>query len=119
MTKHSYKNHEIEVFTRDSGDFIEASAKFKPATAISGLLACGANSRASKQQSRPFYRKQRGLSITAANNYLAILAIRGCSHEIGIKFLANFNPECGGKTRLGGFSSLTPGLSFSYRFAQF
>ena len=30
MATHSYKNHEIEVFTRDNGDFIEASAKFKP-----------------------------------------------------------------------------------------
>jgi hypothetical protein len=30
MSTHSYKNHEIEVFTRDNGDFIEASAKFKP-----------------------------------------------------------------------------------------
>ena len=30
MAIHSYKNHEIEVFTRDNGDFIEASAKFKP-----------------------------------------------------------------------------------------
>jgi hypothetical protein len=30
MAIHSYKNHEIEVHTRDNGDFIEASAKFKP-----------------------------------------------------------------------------------------
>jgi hypothetical protein len=30
MATHSYKNHEIEVSTRDNGDFIEASAKFKP-----------------------------------------------------------------------------------------
>jgi hypothetical protein len=30
MAKHSYKNHEIEVSTRDNGDFIEATAKFKP-----------------------------------------------------------------------------------------
>ena len=27
---YTYKNHEIEVFARDNGDFIEASAKFKP-----------------------------------------------------------------------------------------
>ena len=30
MPKHSYKDHEIEVSTRDNGDFIEVSAKFKP-----------------------------------------------------------------------------------------
>jgi hypothetical protein len=30
MATHSYKTHEIEVSTRDNGDFIEASAKFKP-----------------------------------------------------------------------------------------
>ena len=30
MATHYYKKHEIEVFTRDNGDFIEASAKFKP-----------------------------------------------------------------------------------------
>ena len=35
MAKHSYKNHEIEVFTRDNGDFIEASAKFKPMPRLS------------------------------------------------------------------------------------
>ncbi len=30
MATHLYNNHEIEVFTRDNGDFIEAVAKFKP-----------------------------------------------------------------------------------------
>ena len=30
MATHSYKNHEIEVSTRDNGDFIEATAKFRP-----------------------------------------------------------------------------------------
>ena len=34
--KHTHKNHEIEVSARDNGDFIEASAKFKPMT---GYLA--------------------------------------------------------------------------------
>ena len=54
MAKHSYKNHEIEVSTRDNGDFIEASAKFKPMHGYLGLLACGANSQASKQRRKPF-----------------------------------------------------------------
>jgi hypothetical protein len=30
MATDSYRKHKIEVFTRDNGDFIEASAKFKP-----------------------------------------------------------------------------------------
>ena len=38
MATHSYKNNEIEVFTRDNGDFIEARAKFKPMHGYSGDL---------------------------------------------------------------------------------
>ena len=37
--KHTHKNHEIEVSTRDNGDFIEASAKFKPMTGYLGTLS--------------------------------------------------------------------------------
>jgi len=36
MATHSYNRHEIQVSTRDTGDFIEASAKFKP---MQGYLA--------------------------------------------------------------------------------
>ena len=39
MAKHSYKNHEIEVFIRDNGDFIEASAKFKPTHGYLGTFS--------------------------------------------------------------------------------
>ena len=37
--KHTYKNHEIEVSTRDNGEFIEASAKFKPMTGYLGTFS--------------------------------------------------------------------------------
>lgn len=37
--KHTHKNHEIEVSTRDNGDFIEASAKFKPMTGYLGTFS--------------------------------------------------------------------------------
>ncbi len=37
--KHTHKNHEIEVSTRDNGDFIEASAKFKPMTGYIGTFS--------------------------------------------------------------------------------
>ncbi len=30
--KHTHKTHEIEVSAKDNGEFIEASAKFKPVT---------------------------------------------------------------------------------------
>jgi len=37
--KHTHKSHEIEVSTRDNGDFIEASAKFKPMTGYIGTFS--------------------------------------------------------------------------------
>ena len=37
--KHTHKNHEIEVSTRDNGDFIEASSKFKPMTGYLGTFS--------------------------------------------------------------------------------
>ena len=52
MATHSYKNHEIEVSTRDNGDFIETSAKFKPMHGYLGTFSMWANSRVSKRRSR-------------------------------------------------------------------
>ena len=34
MAKHSYKNHEIEVSTRDNGDFIEQARNLNLCTGI-------------------------------------------------------------------------------------
>lgn len=37
--KHIHKSHEIEVSTRDNGDFIGASAKVKPMTGYIGTFS--------------------------------------------------------------------------------
>ena len=52
--KHTHKNHEIEVSVRDNGDFIEASARFKPMTGYIGTFTMLGKFRVLKQQSRPF-----------------------------------------------------------------
>jgi len=39
MATHSYNSHEIQVITRDNGDFIEASAKFKPMQGFLGTFS--------------------------------------------------------------------------------